>query len=58
MGDIDGDGLLNLVVSNAVNLENALTVDATLREIPEAQAYISSRNLTIFSIGVADRDVR
>ncbi len=33
-------------------------VDATLREIPEAQAYINSRNLTVFSAGVADWDVR
>lgn len=33
-------------------------VDATLREIPEAQAYINSQNLTLFSVGVADWDVR
>ena len=33
-------------------------VDATLREIPEAQAYINSRNLTVFSAGVADWDAR
>lgn len=33
-------------------------VDATLREIPEAQAYINSRNLTLFSAGIADWDVR
>ncbi len=33
-------------------------IDATLREIPEAQAYINSRNLTLFSAGVADWDVR
>ncbi len=33
-------------------------VDAILREIPEAQAYINSRNLTLFSAGVADWDIR
>ena len=33
-------------------------VDATLSEIPEAQAYINSHNLTAYSAGVADWDVR
>ncbi len=33
-------------------------VDATLKEIPEAQAYINSRNLTVYSAGVADWDAR
>lgn len=31
--------------------------DATLREIPEAQAYVNSQNLTRFSVGVADWDM-